>query len=377
MRYLSRTHPGFFKNKRVLLRADFNIENPKDPNGLFRLEATIPTIKKLLRGGAKKIIILSHRGRPSSSEADLSLRPLAPLLAKRLNSEVDFALAENINKIKKIIKSSRAKIILLENLRFFAGEESNDPKFARAIASLGDIYINDAFAVSHRKNASIVAITRFLPSYVGLLLEKEMASLNRVRKVEKRPFVLIVAGAKTADKIGVLKYFAKKADYILLGGGPANTFLRAAGVPVDSSLYDPRLTSFAGKLLRNRNIILPVDSLGEKNRILDIGPATERLFSKIISKSKLILWNGPMGQFEIKRFSSGTGSIWRAILKNHKACVVVGGGETVASAKLITNNLKLLTSKRKNIFVSTGGGAMLDYLAGNKLSGIEVLNHKK
>ena len=365
MRYLSHAHPGVFKNKRVLLRADFNIENPKDPAGLFRLDATIPTIKKLLMVGAK-VIIMSHRGRPRNNlksrnqRSKLSLRPLVPILKKKLKRRVVFLTA-----LPRVVAPPNGRVFLMENLRFFSGEEKNDSGFARALAALGDVYVNDAFAVSHRKNASIVAITKFLPSYAGLLLEKEIGNLDKVMRVVRRPFTIVIGGAKTADKIEVLEYFSKKADWILLGGGPANTFLKAVGIDIGKSIYDPKLVSLARRMLRNENIILPVDFRKEKGRMLDIGPYTEKKFSEIIRSSKTILWNGPMGRFEKKTFARGSEVIAQAITKS-RAFSVVGGGETV----MLISQLGLL---KKFDFVSTGGGAMLAYLAGEKLPGIAAL----
>ena len=227
------------------------------------------------------------------------------------------------------------------------------------------MYVNDAFAVSHRKNASIVAITKFLPSYAGLLLEKEIGNLDKVMRVVRRPFTIVIGGAKTADKIEVLEYFSKKADWILLGGGPANTFLKAVGIDIGKSIYDPKLVSLARRMLRNENIILPVDFRKEKGRMLDIGPYTEKKFSEIIRSSKTILWNGPMGRFEKKTFARGSEVIAQAITKS-RAFSVVGGGETV----MLISQLGLL---KKFDFVSTGGGAMLAYLAGEKLPGIAAL----
>ena len=340
MRYLSHAHPGVFKNKRVLLRADFNIENPKDPAGLFRLDATIPTIKKLLMMGAK-VIIMSHRGRPRNNlksrnqRSKLSLRPLVPILKKKLKRRVVFLTA-----LPRVVAPPNGRVFLMENLRFFSGEEKNDSGFARALAALGDVYVNDAFAVSHRKNASIVAITKFLPSYAGLLLEKEIGNLDKVMRVVRRPFTIVIGGAKTA-------------------------FLKAVGIDIGKSIYDPKLVSLARRMLRNENIILPVDFRKEKGRMLDIGPYTEKKFSEIIRSSKTILWNGPMGRFEKKTFARGSEVIAQAITKS-RAFSVVGGGETV----MLISQLGLL---KKFDFVSTGGGAMLAYLAGEKLPGIAAL----
>ncbi len=262
----------------------------------------------------------------------------------------------------------------MENLRFSPEEEKNDKDFAKLLASLGDIYINDAFAVSHRANASVEAITQFLPSYAGLLLEKEISNLDAVMKKFKKPLVVILGGAKVSDKIGLINNFLKKADYFLIGGAMANTFFVFEGLPVGDSFYEKtRLPAgrqgYTREITREigRKIILPIDVVIYKRRILDIGPETVKKYDEIIKKAKTIIWNGPMGMFEDKKFAKGTEEIAAAILKNKKAKTVIGGGETISALKPKTYNLK------PNIFLSTGGGAMLEYLAGKKLPGIEAL----
>ncbi len=369
MKYLSKTNPRQFKGKTVLLRVDLNIENTRDEASLFRLDAVIPTIEYLLKAGAR-VVLMSHRGRPQAAHRnksfrDFSLGAFALILAKRLCHDIEFIAAYRVGAIRKTLKKTNTRAILLENLRFFAGEEKNDPAFAKALATLGDYYVNDAFAVSHRRNASVVAITKFLPSFVGLQLEKEIFNLNKIKEIAKKPFTLIVGGAKTSDKVGVLEYFSKRADWILLGGGPANTFFKAAGLPIGNSVYDPKILTLALRMLRNENVVLPADSREKGGKILDIGPYTAEKFSKIIKSSKMVLWSGPLGEFEKKQFSKGSEKIARAIISS-KAISIVGGGETVT----LLAKLKLLNKIK---FVSTGGGAMLDYLAGKKLPGIEAL----
>lgn len=364
MQYLSNLSPRRFKGKTVLVRTDFNIENTRDPASLFRIEATLPTLKYLLKAKAK-IVILSHRGRPTRFLKSLSLDVFAPILAKRLKVEIDFISVYRVGAAIKAIETSKASVILLENLRFFKGEESNDPSFAREFSKHADFYVSDAFAVLHRKGASITLIPKLLPSYAGFQLEKELKYLNQAKEIKKTPFTLIIGGAKTEDKIGVLTYFSKKADWILVGGGPANTFLKAAGVPINNSIYDPHLVPLAEHLIKNDNVVLPGDWVKNNGKIVDIGPYTAEKYAEIIKSSKMIVWNGPMGQFEKKVYAKGSEKIARAIAVS-KALSIVGGGETVT----LVQKLKL---RDKMKFISTGGGAMLDYLAGKELPGLIAL----
>jgi 3-phosphoglycerate kinase len=377
IKFLSRTNLKNYRGKICLLRIDLNVE-PGEEKNAFRVEASLPTIKFLLKHKIK-IVLLSHRGRPKIKNQELgirnhelSLKPFASIISKKLKQPVVFFSNFNFQKIKKEIGNSRKRIFLLENLRFLPGEEKNDKKLAKQLASLGDFYVNDAFAVSHRENASVVAVTNFLPSYGGLLLEKEIENLSRTMDNFKRPLVVIVGGAKVSDKIGVIKYFWSASWRILLGGGPANTFFAAAGVDIGNSIFDKESFPFVRKVINSPKIILPIDVRREGGKILDIGFVTMRKYAEIIKNAKTIIWNGPMGLFEKKKFEDGTRSIWQALLKNRRAMIVVGGGETTASLQLITHNLQLIT-KNKNLFLSTGGGAMLEYLSGKKLPGIEAL----
>ncbi|MGC9046512.1 MAG: phosphoglycerate kinase [Minisyncoccia bacterium] len=381
IQYLSNQNLNNFSGKVCLLRIDLNIE-PKLPLDSYRFQAIIPTVQLLLKHNIK-LIILSHRGRPVNKEKKLSLNCFIPLFKKYFDTDVVFV--SNFQKnLKSKIQNSNKIIFLFENLRFYQGEEKNDINFAKNLSLLGDFYINDAFAVSHRENSSVVAITKFLPSYAGLLLEKEIKNLNKIIKNYKHPFVIIIGGAKISDKIGVIQNFIKKADYFLLGGGPANTFFAAQGIPIGNSLVDnsilgsfirgstSKILKLISKEVNSRKIILPSDVKISDRKILDIGERTTQSYNAIIKKSKTIIWNGPMGMFEKKEFENGTFGIWQAIIKNKKANIVIGGGETVASLqKFRIQNPKLKINK--NIFISTGGGAMLDYLSGKKLPGIEAL----
>ena len=373
-----------YRGKTCLLRIDLNIGSG-DSAGLFRLDAAMPTVKLLLRHGIK-VVIVSHRGRPvplddgdvkpnaaarRKMEA-LSLGIFAPLIAVRVKTPVDFIQAPHVGALTRAIRESTAKVILADNIRFFRGEEANDTNFAKGLAKAADFYVNDAFAVSHRKNASVCAVTAFLPSYAGPLLAREVAELGAVMKKPVRPFVVIVGGAKAEDKLGVIERFWGKADAFLVGGGAANTMLAAEGIPVGRSLYEPDIVKDMKRYAFAGEIMLPVDVRESKRAIFDIGPKTEKQFSDAIASAKTIVWNGPMGLYEKREFSRGTRAVWKAILKS-RARIVIGGGETIASGGLIPGFKKLI-SKRKNIFLSTGGGAMLEFLAGKKLPGIEALS---
>jgi len=367
IKYLNEPVLRKYEGKICLLRIDLN--------NISRLEAVVPTIKLLLKHHIK-VVLLSHRGRPHSVDKKLSLRPFVPILSRKLRKRVRFVSNFRFAVIKKKIAKSENGVFLLENLRFLPGEEKNDAKLAKNLASLGDFYVNDAFAVSHRKNASVVAITKYLPSYAGLLMEKEIKNLDAVMRNFKHPFTVIIGGAKISDKIGIIKNLwgsasRRKADYFLLGGGPANTFFVAQGLPVGDSLIDKyQISNIKNKkYLNSKKIILPSDVKIKNKQILDIGERTVRWYSTIIKKSRTIIWNGPMGMFEKKEFANGTKGIWQAVSKNKRAKIVVGGGETVVSLNLLTTHYKLPI----NLFLSTGGGAMLEYLSGKKLPGIACL----
>lgn len=380
MKYLSSLKNEDLAGKICLLRVDFNIQNVD----LFkkkihpRVLAVLPTIEFLIKNGAK-IVILSHRGRPKivqssklkiESYKQFSLKPFTEILSFLLKKPIYFIDLKDfsfINKTKEKIRNSAAgSVFLLENLRFWPGEEQNDVKFAKKLAFLGDFYVNDAFAVSHRKNASVAAITRFLPSCAGLLLEKEIKNLSFLIKNPKKPMVVILGGAKISDKIGVIKNLYKKTDYFLLGGGLANTIFAAQGIPIGDSLCEEKID--AGKIMRQfgKKIFLPADVAVEKRKILDIGPRTIEKYSKIIKNAKTVAWNGPMGYFENRRFAKGSEAIAKAIMANKKAFSIIGGGETIS----LMSNVK---RKTPNVFLSTGGGAMLEYLSGKKLPGLEAL----
>lgn len=385
MKFLSGLKQKDLKGKVCLLRVDLNILDADLQSGGWRnnlrVQAVLPTIKFLIKNGAK-VVLLSHRGRSQNTgNKKLSLKPFVKIYGKLLKQPVRFVdfftilkYSKSIYEISGEIKNSKGKIFLLENLRFFKEEEKNDSKFAKQLAAMGDIYINDAFAVSHRSNASVAAIAKYLPSYAGLLLEKEIKNLDMAVKNGKRPFAFILGGSKISDKIGILENFADKVDYFLVGGGIAINLFMAQGLPIGDSICECDKIEFSKKVLKKygKKIILPVDVTVDKKKILDIGPETVKIFSDIIKKAKTTAWNGPMGQIEIKKFREGSDGIVRAIMQS-KAFTVIGGGETATLFKTRSGKRKT----KNNLFISTGGGAMLEYLSGKKLPGIAALENTK
>ncbi|MBI2506931.1 MAG: phosphoglycerate kinase [Candidatus Colwellbacteria bacterium] len=333
-----------------LLRLNLDIKERNFKEQL-RFKLAAESIKSLSKK-TNKVIILSHLGRPlartnAERHADrrgknlihlaLSLKPFARALSQVTGKKIKFIPHFDFKKIKEEVnRAPGGSIFLLENLRFLPGEEKNSKALAKQLANLGDRYINDDFATSHRKAV-----------------------------------VLIIGGAKMADKISVIKNLLPLADYVLVGGGPANNFLKTKGVNIGSSIYEPRLLSATRILARNKKVIIPVDWQKEGGRILDIGPETIKLFAGIMAEARTIIWNGPMGYFENKKFATGTINIAKATLKNKKAKTVIGGGETIAALPF-----KINQQQYGKIFISTGGGAMLEFLAGKKLPGIIALKIK-
>jgi phosphoglycerate kinase len=376
-----------FSGKKVLLRTGFDV--PMDKNGKIlddsRIKESLATIRYLLKKGAK-IIIIAHNGRPAGKYVkELNMDETAKRLQKLLKIKVK-KLDDCIgNRVKKQINKSKEKIIVLENLRFHLGEEKNDSNFAKKLASLGDIYVNDAFANAHRQHASMMAITKFLPSYAGLLLEKEIKNISQFISKKTSPFVGIIGGAKISDKLGVIKKLSKKADFILLGGALANTILKAQGIQVGKSLIEPKMVQEAEKFdLTENKIKIPVDvvvaseksqkakihdrpvgKIRSKELILDIGEDTVSLYKHVISHAKKIFWAGPMGMFEIKKFAQGSYQIGRAIASS-KAQALAGGGDTL-------NLIDQLKLRKKFTFVSTGGGALLEFLEKGILPSLKPL----
>ncbi len=373
------------KNKRVLLRCDLNVPLDAKGNVLddFRIEKAIPTIEYLIKKGAR-VILISHLGRPGGKVVKkLSLAPIQEKLVEYLDLSVTKArscLGEEIKEWTE--KMAPGEVLLLENLRFHPGETKNDLNFTKELAKLGDIFVNDAFAVSHRPHASIVGLPRFLPSAMGLLLKEEIESLSKVIKKPKRPLVGIVGGAKINTKIRPIKSFLEKVDFLLLGGKIANIVLNIKGVSVGRPLPEPEIIKeLEGLELTNPKLRLPVDvsvalnsvyerkagpaNVRKDESVLDIGPETVKIFSRIISEAKTIFWSGPLGKIEEKQFAIGTFGIARAIAQSD-AFSVAGGRETVSFLR--ESNLADQFS-----FLSTGGGAMLAYLSKGTLPGIEAL----
>jgi phosphoglycerate kinase len=353
----------------ALLRLDFNTEDD------WRMRAVLPSIKFLLQT-SERVVIVSHRGRPAGFDKKLSLKSDASKLSRLLGGKkVVFINNFRFAEIKKQIAAApRGSIFLLENLRFLPGEEKNDPKLAKQLASLADFYVNDAFAVSHRANASVAAITDFLPSYAGIELENEIRSLSKAMVSPQHPVVLVLGGAKASDKLGVIAYFKNKAEWFLLGGGSANTLLWLNGTDVKKSMKDsdPKELLLLKKIAAYQGVVLPTDVVWgaaggvAQSAILDLGPKTVREFNKKIATARTIIWSGPLGLIEKKQYATASIAVARAIGRNRRAFSVSGGGETVMF-------LKKYALDKKFSFISTGGGAMLDFLAGKKLPGIEAL----
>ncbi|TSC60190.1 MAG: phosphoglycerate kinase [Parcubacteria group bacterium LiPW_15] len=345
-----------------LLRLDFNSEDN------WRMKAALPTLR-YLSGPARVLVILSHKGRPIGFSKNLSLKKVAENLGKLLHRKITFIPHFNFELIKhEISRAADGSIFMLENLRFIPGEETNSAELGKKLASLGDYYVNEAFAVSHRAHASVSAITRYLPSYAGLGMAREALVLCEVMNAPKKPLVVILGGGKAGDKLGVLKFLRNRADKFLLGGAPANTLSMLEGVKVGKSLVegDKKRLKALKAILAYRNLILPIDFRRSGNSIFDIGPHTEEIFAGEIKKAKTLIWNGPVGYFEEAAFAKGSLAIARAVKKNNKLFSIVGGGETVAF-------LKKYKMTGAFSFISTGGGAMLDFLAGKKLPGIVAL----
>jgi len=370
------------KGKRVILRLDFNINlknNKVLKDSVWRLERSIPTIKYLLRKKAK-IIIVSHLGRPKGKDKNLSLLPVSNYFSKLINKKIEFWSNDFKEYYQDSLNLDNGDIVMLENIRFYEREKYNCKRLAKSLSKLGDIYVNDAFAVLHRKHSSVLAITEYLPSYAGLLIQKEVNTLEKV--LNTKGLVAIFGGFKVKTKIKLLKKFINISDKILLGGVLANTFLKAQGYSMKASIIEKDSVNLAKRLMNNK-IILPVDvsvatSLKSKNykiinvnnipkngSALDIGSKTIKEYSKILKKAKIIVWNGPLGYFENINFSKGSKDLAKEIIK-FKIKTIIGGGETVY---LITKN----KMRDKFYFVSTGGGAMLAFLEGSKLPALEKL----
>ena len=384
------------RGKKLFIRADFNV--PFDDNLRItddsRIRSTLPTINYAIDEGAR-IILASHLGRPKGKpDPRYSLAPVAKRLQRLLDKDVVFAPDCIGPQVESLVsKMKDGDVILLENLRYHAEEEKNDEEFAGKLASLADYYINDAFGAAHRAHASTVGIAKHIPSAAGFLMKKEIEYLKGVVESPVRPFVAILGGAKVSGKIGVLEHLENKVDKVLVGGGMAFTFIKAMGYEVGDSLVEAEMLETAQRIrkkLKTAGIkfYLPVDCVisqtlepGAETKIvptmeipkgwkaLDIGPATVKLFSEALENAKTILWNGPMGVFEIDAFSRGTFSIAHSVADAY-ALTIVGGGDTDLAVHRagVTNALS---------FISTGGGASLQLLEGKELPGIAALTDRK
>jgi phosphoglycerate kinase len=380
------------RGKRVLVRVDFNV--PIDGESVVddtRVRAAMPTLRYLVDHGAR-VIIASHLGRPKGEpDPKYSLKPVRRTLQRLLGRNVYFAPEtvgqETTESVERLIDG---EVLMLENLRFNPGEKANDPAFAKQLASLADIYVNDAFGAAHRAHASTAGVAEFLPAYAGLLLAREVETLTDMLSDPARPFVAILGGSKVSDKFGVIDRLIDVVDVLLIGGGMAFTFLVAKGIDVGTSIVEQEWIEPAKEMLlkaeaKGTEIVLPVDFVvadafaeDAETKIvgreeiphsmmgLDIGPASDESFKHEIARAKTIFWNGPMGVFEMKPFENGTRVVAEAISRNNRAVSVVGGGDSVAA-------LKKFNLEDRVTFVSTGGGASMKLLEGAPLPGVEAL----
>lgn len=384
------------KDKRVLMRVDYNVSlidgfRVADDT---RIAQTLPTIKYLLKQGCT-LFLVSHLGRPDGKkETKYTLLPVAKYLQKILGEKVNF-IEEYIDGPKlmdKVRQAKKGSVNMLENIRFYPEEEANEDKFSQKLASLGEVFVNDAFGVDHRAHASTVGVTNYLPAVAGFLLEKEVDMIGKALGKPKKPLVAIVGGAKAETKITLIDRLLEKADVLIVGGGVANTFLKAWGYKVGKSLVDYEMVELAKKLFwkaarSKTRMLLPTDvvigdlkadrsdgvvaadKIPAEAQALDIGPKTQAEFGAVIARAKTIIWNGPMGVFENKKFALGTEFVYHAVAENRKSFSIVGGGDTLAAVN------------REDYFktidhVSTGGGAMLEYIEKGSLPGIEALMDK-
>jgi phosphoglycerate kinase len=379
------------KGKKVLVRVDFNVPISDGKVGDdTRIQAALPTIKYLLENDAA-VILCSHLGRPKGeTDPAFSLKPVADYLGTLLDVPVKFAedcIGETAQKAAEDLASN--EVLVLENTRFHAGEKANDPEMAKELASLADLFVNDAFGSAHRAHASTAGVADYLPAAAGFLLEKEIKYLGNAIAEPERPFVAILGGAKVSDKIGVIDNLIKKANRILIGGGMANTFFKAQGYAMADSLVEDEVLDTAKELLdmAGGKLVLPVDvviadafdanaadkimDVGDVPagwRILDIGPRTVEAFSDIIKKAGTVVWNGPMGVFELDKFAKGTFEVAKAIAESD-ATGIVGGGDSASA-------IKKSGLEDKITHISTGGGASLEMLEGKMLPGLAALDDK-
>jgi 3-phosphoglycerate kinase len=391
------------KGRRVLVRVDFNVPTEEVDGGIritddTRIRESLPTIKLLREKGAK-VVLLAHFGRPKGKpNPKYSLRPVAKRLAELIGAEVEFSpevIGDQAEKASRQL--TEGGILLIENVRFYEQEEANDPDFARRLARLGDVYVNDAFGAAHRAHASTEGVAHCLsPAVMGLLMEKELRYLQDELSTPERPFLVILGGAKVSDKIGVIKTLMEKADVFLIGGAMAYTFYRALGIPTGTSRVEEDKVHLAEELLqlakqKGVKFLLPLDNIetnefkaGAHSRntpllskergitdgweAVDIGSETIRLYEREIEKAKTVLWNGPVGVFEIPDFANGTKALAEAVARS-SAKSIIGGGDSVTA-------VKQFGLADRMTFISTGGGASLELLEGKTLPGVAALTDK-
>lgn len=379
------------KNKRVLMRVDFNV--PMADGKVTddkRIKAALPTIQYVLDQGGS-LILMSHLGRPkSASDSEFSLLPASEVLSQLTGKPVRMApdcVGVEVEALAKAL--TPGEILMLENTRFHAGEEKNDLELAKQMAKLGDVYVNDAFGSAHRAHSSTEGVARFLPAVSGFLMEQELEYLGRAVSNPEHPYIAILGGAKISDKILVVETLLAKCDKLIIGGGMANTFLAAKGLNMQDSLVEAASLETAKKILEHSGdkLILPVDAIiadkfaDDANtqtvdvdaipagwRMLDVGPKTVSLYQSALDGAKLIVWNGPVGVFEMPKFAEGTFALAR-LLAESKAVTVIGGGDSASAVK------KAGVAKQMT-HVSTGGGASLEFLEGKELPGVAALNNK-
>ena len=381
--------------KSVLVRCDFNV--PLDENNMItdetRIRGALPTIKYLLQHGAR-VILCSHLGRPKGGfDMKYSLKPVADRLSQLLAKEVKLA-ADVIGPSAKELASSLkdGDAMMLENVRFHKEEEKNDPEFAKSLASLAEIYVNDAFGTAHRAHASTEGVAHYLPAVAGYLIGKELSVMGKALENPERPFVAILGGAKVSDKIGVINNLLEKVDVLIIGGGMSYTFQKALGGHIGKSLLEADKVDLAKELMEKAKqkgvkLLLPVDNeagesfsndtlritvhskeIPEGFEGMDIGPKTQVIFANEIAQAKTVIWNGPMGVFEFENFATGTRTIAKAMAESG-AITIIGGGDSAAA-------VEQMGFAHKMTHVSTGGGASLEYLEGKELPGVVALNDK-
>ncbi|TWD97540.1 phosphoglycerate kinase [Neobacillus bataviensis] len=383
------------KGKRVFCRVDFNV--PMQDGQITdetRIRAAIPTIQYLVEQGAK-VILASHFGRPKGQVVEeMRLTPVGVRLSEILGKEVKKADEAYGDSVKAIIDTmNEGDVLLLENVRFYPGEEKNDPQLAKAFAELADVYVNDAFGAAHRAHASTEGIAHNLPAVSGFLMEKELDVLGKALSNPERPFTAIIGGAKVKDKIGVIENLLELVDNLIIGGGLAYTFVKAQGHEVGKSLLEADKLDLANSFIEKAkqkgvNFLMPVDVVvaddfsADANKkvvsieeipadweALDIGPKTREIYSDVIKNSKLVIWNGPMGVFEIDAFAGGTKAVAEALAESEGTYSVIGGGDSAAAVEKFN-----LADKMSHI--STGGGASLEFMEGKALPGVVALNDK-